>query len=259
MIRFLFLIFGALSAHASKNNGVALIYQGPGSCLEEDSDCTQAAAQVARLAGFTPRLIKHDRTDVKKIFSKAKVWIQPGGVSNEAYNSMSDELIEGIKSFVKGGGGYVGFCAGGFMATQWIGGTRGIGFGFISGGTGLYHKGWSLPPVLWNGTIRHIWFEGGPYFYGFQHDPSVEVTATYETGAAAAIRAPYGEGRVWVTGLHPEAPANWATDDGVVDPDGSEQHLAAEMVQWAAKVADRNSAKKPAAKKKLQHPTLRLR
>lgn len=244
---------GAPEVQASKN-GIALVYQGPGSCLDAESNCTEAAAQVAQMAGFTVKLIQHDRTDAKKIFSRAKVWIQPGGVSNEAYNSMSSELIDGLKEFVRAGGGYVGFCAGGFMATEWIGGTGGMGLGFVPGGTGLYHKGWSLAPVMWNGKLRNIWFEGGPYFYGIDPSTGFEVTATYETGAAAAVRGTFGKGRVWVTGLHPEAPAHWATDDGVDDPDGPEQLLAAEMVQWAGR-----GKTKPAVKKATPSKPTRIR
>jgi glutamine amidotransferase-like uncharacterized protein len=236
---------------------IALIYSGPGSCADEESDCTQSAALVAKLAGLTPKIVPHDiikedskPSDVARVFLGARVWIQPGGVSNEAFNAMDEKLIQGIRDFVKLGGGYVGFCAGAFMATEWIGHTGGEGFGFVNGMTNLYHKGWDMAEVKWLGQDRVIWFEGGPYFYGY--DDTVEVTATYATGAAAAVRTEYGKGRVWVTGLHPEAPLNWSTDDGVVDPDGTEQHLAAQMVRWAARLPEKkinpSSVKKAASR-----------
>lgn len=256
----------AASARASSKKTarpLALIYNGPGSCEDENlertaekpdeelkdaiTDCSASAAMVARKAGYRVKFVGPDAVNdestpaqVNALFEQGRVWIQPGGISNEAFETMSDALTRGLRRFVKAGGGYVGFCAGAFMATEIIGGTGAEGLGIVPGSTYIYHKGISLEPVEWMGKKREIYFEGGPYFYGFEQkpaSPAVEVTAKYETGAAAALRTTFGKGRVWVTGLHPEAPLRWTVEEDMTDPDGIEQDLAAEMVKWAASPA----------------------
>lgn len=225
---------------------LALIYQGPGSCEE---GCSEAAAEVALKAGFQPIYVgPKDLDDPKKgpitqiLLSTASVWVQPGGVSNQAYYSMTPSLRKALFEFVKTGGGYVGFCAGAFMATGRIGGTRDAGLGIFPGWTNIYYTWnenssvtYSLEKVKWGNQDRKVFFEGGPYIYGVPSGQNVEIMATYQYGAIAAARTEFGQGRVYITGLHPEAPVIWTEEDGVKDPDGSDQDLAAEMVQWAAR------------------------
>lgn len=258
-------------AQAAPAKKIALIYNGPGACIDENdelqvereataqadpdfkfdnavvSDCALQAAQIAKMAGYKPKFVTPDALapnaspeKVYALFESARVWIQPGGVANQALYTMSPTIRWGIKKFVEAGGGYVGFCAGAFMATEMIGGTTDPGLGILPGRTYLYRGGFSLEPVSWFGKLRQIYFEGGPYFYAYEPEegdktvPKVEVVATYENGATAAVRTTFGKGKVWVTGLHPEAPLRWTKEDDVVDPDGAEQILAAGMVKWAA-------------------------
>jgi glutamine amidotransferase-like uncharacterized protein len=222
---------------------VALIYKGEGSCEE---GCSDAAAEVAIKAGFRPRFVgpmdlNHDSSasDEVALFQDAKVWIQPGGVAVTAFFAMSPALREAIRSFVAAGGGYVGFCAGAFMATRRIGSSRYAGLGILPGSTAPYflkpltpELGYSLPRVQWGGLARQVFFEGGPYFYGYGSE--AETVASYASGYAAAIRAHFGRGRVFVSGPHPEAPLSWTEEDGVLDPDGVDQDLAIHMVEWAS-------------------------
>jgi hypothetical protein len=225
---------------------LALIYKGIGSCSLDQGDagttgygCSEASADSATLAGFRYQFVgpnalssKSSAADVAALFGQAKVWIQPGGVSNDAYNAMSSRLKSELKNFINGGGGYVGFCAGAFLATDWFyllpatsdfynySAIRGLTYAFL--------------PITWDGAKHAIYFEGGPYFYGIGKD--VEVTAKFSGGEAAAIRGAYGKGRVYVSGPHPEAPAVWSEEDGKKDPDGQDHALAAEMIHWAAQL-----------------------
>ncbi|MBU6153212.1 MAG: hypothetical protein KGP28_02815 [Bdellovibrionales bacterium] len=233
-------LFFALNAGARP---VALIYQGDGSC---EDGCSEASAEVATQAGFEPRFVGPEalnadssEADVAALYRNARVWIQPGGVAVTAFYSMTPELRNSIREFVGRGGGYVGFCAGAFMATLRIGSSRYAGLGILPGFTAPYglnpikpSLGYSLPFVSWGGTRRQIFFEGGPYFYGFESQ--AETVARYDTGYAAAVRAFFGKGRVFVSGPHPEAPLFWTQEDGIMDPDGIEQDLAVQMVRWAS-------------------------
>ena len=112
------LITLALPAHAQmepessvRPAPIAMVYDGPGSCEE---GCTKAAEQVAIMAGYQVRLIKPDditehttNDEINEFFKGSHVWIQPGGISNEAYLSMTEKLKETLVNFIGGGGGYV--------------------------------------------------------------------------------------------------------------------------------------------------------
>lgn len=222
---------------------LALIYKGLGSCSKDQDDagdsgfgCSEASAVVARLAGFQYKYVgPNDSPD----FSKAKVWIQPGGISNVAYDTMSDKLKENLIGFIAKGGGYVGFCAGAFIATEVIGGTGEPGLGIFPGSTAPYDYdsarddvGYGFLPIKWNGKSHKVYFEGGPYLYG-QKD-NAQITGYFADGSAVSGKAQYGKGRVYVTGAHPEAPPIWSREDKIRDPDGSDYPLAVEMIRWSA-------------------------
>ncbi len=237
---FIAVLFFGLNAGARP---IALIYKGDGSCPE---GCSEASAEVAIKAGFKPRFVgpsdldsNSSEADVARLFQDARVWIQPGGVAVTAFYTMTPELRESIRSFVASGGGYVGFCAGAFMATQRIGSSRYAGLGILPGFTAPYYLSpvrpgldYSLPVLSWGSLRRQVFFEGGPYFYGFRDQ--AESVASYDSGYSAAVRALFGRGRVFVSGPHPEAPLIWTEEDGVRDPDGVDQDLAVQMVRWAS-------------------------
>lgn len=42
----------------------------------------------------------------------------------------------------------------------------------------------------------------------------------------------YGNGKVFITGLHPEAPQSWRTYYGINDSDGLDFDLVDEMISW---------------------------
>ena len=217
------------------NKPLALIYKGLGSCSADQGDagtpaygCSEASSDAAVKAGFDYLFVgPNDSPD----FSKAAVWIQPGGNSDAANAAMSSKLKNDLIQYVSNGGGYVGICAGAFLAADW--------FHIFPGTADLYtynaiqsNVDYAFLKINWSGTERYIYFEGGPYFHNL--GSSVEVMATFDdTGDVAAARATYGKGRVYVSGAHPEAPALWSSEDGNTDPDGSDISLAAGMISWA--------------------------
>lgn len=254
---------------ATASRPLALIYNGPGSCEDENletedeelkpaiNDCSVQAAVVAKKAGYRPQFVGPEAVGedsvakIDALFETARVWIQPGGNSGPVFDSMSEEFERGLTRFIRAGGGYVGFCAGAFMATEYIGKHGEPALGLFPGTSIAFPHGverpdlsYELIPVTWNGVTRRVFIEGGPYLI-IPEDAKAEVVATYESGAVAAARTQFGKGRVFITGLHPEAPKRWTQEDGITDPDGTEQGLAAEMVRWAA---SKTSVKMPSPK-----------
>lgn len=232
-----FLCFQALAVVPGQANGkkIALVYKGPGSCVE---DCSEGAAEVARQAGLTPIYVgpEESRDD---LFENVAVWIQPGGKSATVGKNMNAKLKDMIREFVASGGGYVGFCAGGFYATDEIGSTGYPGLGLIHAKSILYEEVRDNSEILnmkWGNINRGVYWEGGPYFVldtqqkkALKKNP-ILVLATYPNGSAATIMTHFGSGKVVVTGAHPEAPAWWAVDEKIDDYDGVDHDLAVDMI-----------------------------
>jgi glutamine amidotransferase-like uncharacterized protein len=218
---------------AGHERNVALVYRGPGVCVE---DCAQAAAEPAQKIGLRVKYVGPQDSS-PQLFEDAVVWIQPGGGSKSAGTAMTKQLKENVRSFVFKGGGYVGFCAGAPIATSKIHDSEIDGLGILQGVS--VHKylevGNDNPTILkvqWDGLPRFLYWEAGSYMTvekGFKG----EAIAFYPNGFIAALRMTYGKGRVFVTGLHPEAPDFWKKLAKLSDPDGSDMILAKEMVRWA--------------------------
>jgi glutamine amidotransferase-like uncharacterized protein len=252
----------SISSSAFAEPPVALIYKGMGSCSKEQGDagksgygCSEASADAAKLAGFTPKYVSGEELNklstgaqVESVFKNAKVWIQPGGIATTAMEHMSDRLIKEVQNFVRSGGGYVGFCAGAFTALTTIGENHVKGFGFYLGEADDYEYtpidprnniDYQFERINWKETsrngssYRYVYFEGGANFEKFDHKTN-EVMAKFENGKVAAIRTHYGKGGVYLAGPHPEAPAIWSEEDKIHDPDGSDLDIAANMIKWAA-------------------------
>jgi hypothetical protein len=218
---------------------IALVYKGPGSCSE---DCSEGAAEVARLAGLTPQYVG-PTDDNPELFYEAAIWIQPGGKSSVVGKNMTPKLKDLIRKFVSEGGAYVGFCAGGFYATDLIGQTGNIGLGLIHAESTLYREVNNYAEILslnWNGKQREVYWEGGPYFTLPKTNSLIQVLAQYPDGTAATIESRYGLGNVVVTGAHPEAPAWWSVSEKINDTDGVDHDLAVDMVQRALKSSPKN-------------------
>lgn len=212
----------------------ALVYKGPGAC---EDGCYQAAFELARHAGFDPVYVgptdlnaNSTENDERALFDNARVWIQPGGYASVAMANMTSQLKNAIRNFIFNGGGYVGFCAGAFVATTKVGTTKNSGLGIFPGGTKLYGKGIDIKRVKWKGSERYIYWEGGPYLRNLPKN--VETVAHYSNGAVATARTQYGKGKVYITGLHPEAPQDWIDYSGQSDIDGNDFDLGAEMLHW---------------------------
>lgn len=216
---------------------LALIWDGPGACKP---NCVFGATRVALDAGFKVKYV-NPRTKNFSIFSKAKLWIQPGGHSKTAHRSMSNDLLDNIKSFISKGGGYVGFCAGMFISTPKIGTTGDEGYGIIPGETELLLKDSDSERAMLKVSTtkygdRWMYYAGGPFLKITDEDlASVqgEVTARYPDGSIAGIHGHYGKGKVSVVGFHPEAGKIWKKMVGKVDKDGNDIFFAVDMIRYA--------------------------
>ena len=233
---FLFVLFSsAPPAFASQPSPFrALIYKGPGSCAE---GCSESAAQMAQSMGMETRFVS-PREIRPEIFKGVQLWIQPGGNAIEVSKALKPAQLETIRNFVSNGGGYVGFCAGAFLADSTVddhGKVRGLGMLPVpSKDLDVDSRRYGIMlPVLWRGAgVRQVYFYGGASFEA-RPGAKMEVLAYYSNREIAALHSMFGRGNVVVAGFHPEAPDSWKTLTGMPDPDGLDWDLAAQMIKHA--------------------------
>ncbi|WP_244467452.1 BPL-N domain-containing protein [Nocardia vulneris] len=168
------------------------------------------------------------------VLAGAQLYVQPGGGSDlEATWRDLSGSAETIRDWVRDGGSYLGVCFGGYLA------GRDPGFDLLPGDTDGYIDApdTTVPdardtviPVDWRGTPRHMYFQDGPAFH-LDRGADATVLATYPNGSAAVVVAPYGKGRVGVSGPHPEADESWYADKGLTNPDGVRWDLAFELLE----------------------------
>jgi glutamine amidotransferase-like uncharacterized protein len=164
----------------------------------------------------------------------ATVYAQPGGGNvNSAWRRMRQHADD-IRNWVHGGGHYLGFCLGGYLASATP------GFALLPGNTSQYitSPGATVDttddtviPVLWRGKPRHMYFQDGPAFR-LNAGANATVLATYDNGEIAAVVAPYGTGRIGVVGPHPEADQSWYNDvPSLTNPDGIQADLSYDLIE----------------------------
>jgi len=160
---------------------------------------------------------------------KADVLVMPGGSSVEEANSLGPDGCEKVKAFVKGGGSYVGTCAGCCLLMEpskdHPNMMHMIPFKFgPAGGKADMSVAFNRRACELAGIRKHstkILYSGGPVPLPSipVNDADVEVVATYNgdinagggparpsmAGQAAAIAGTYGKGRLFVFAVHPES------------------------------------------------------
>ncbi|ANH95788.1 hypothetical protein A8713_30700 [Streptomyces sp. SAT1] len=225
---------GTAPRTASPDRRLALVYRGPAALLP---GCSETVAEMLDAGPWDldVRFTGPDETLPlsAESLSQALLYAQPGGGElASAYRRLRRHRRD-LRTFVRGGGRYLGFCLGGYLA----GATP--GFGLLPGDTDRYisspgatvrHDRDALVRVTWRGRPRTLYFQDGPLFALDEHADAT-VLAAYDNGAPAALVTRFGAGRVAVTGPHPEA-----TDDWYLDHDLPVQHtrdLAVDLVDSA--------------------------
>jgi len=137
--------------------------------------------------------------------------IIPGGYTASYVSTLGEDGFEEIRRFIKGGGLYIGICAGAYIAAERVeveGRPKGLGIIDIENvrrrGMGLVKitiTNMSHPLAEGCPKTMSIWYQNGPYM---KPGEGVEVIARYDEEYAAIVCSTYGDGVVVVFSPHPE-------------------------------------------------------
>ncbi|WP_430331751.1 BPL-N domain-containing protein [Rhodococcus sp. ACT016] len=212
---------------------LALVYRGGASlpgCAESVADLLQASRWNFDVRYVGPREAL-PLTDA--VLAQATLYAQPGGGTlGPAWRRMRKHSKR-VRRFVAGGGRYVGFCLGGYLA----GATP--GFDLLPGDTDQYivtdratvdSTRPTLVEVDWRDDRRRLYFQDGATFHVRPQTPDLDVIATYPNGEIAALAVPFGGGRVAVVGPHPEADGDWFADSDLRPPADDSQIAGLELI-----------------------------
>ena len=192
------------------------IYAGAGAALAEDVEVALDELSIP-YRGVSEQEIREGGLE------GCALLIVPGGYTAQYVDALGEEGFERIREFVAGGGGYIGICAGAYIAARRVevpGHPAGLGIIEIRNerraGKGLKRiriaKG-EHPVVEGCGEELEIWYQNGPMMRAGE---GVEVLAVYGEGAAAIVCSTYGQGRVVIFSPHPEGSL-----EGGIDPEGA--------------------------------------
>ena len=179
----------------------------------------------------------------------------PGGSTPPIRREITETGREHLRTFVRTGGGYMGTCAGALMACEkniWRGNDDNYGLFNLIAATGIgpipelddgdgvmmaelkvnqsSTIGLSYPETAWVLSINSPYFEVHP-------DRSIIVIAEYAANRKPAyIASTYGEGRIFLTGPHPEFEEDNNRDGNSYfdsfDDQGSDWDLVKSAVYW---------------------------
>lgn len=217
----------------------ALVYRGPAAL----PGCAESVADVLTGLGLSVAFVgPHERVPLKAASLRGRlVYAQPGGPDlDEAWRHIAPAAAA-IRDYVGGGGRYLGFCLGAYLA------GKGPGLDMLPGDTDQYigserasvdHDGDAVVTVTWQGRPRQLFFQDGPYFAlnTKARDARAQVIARYDNDLPAALLCRFGAGVVAAVGPHPEAGPDWFTDVGLPVPQTLGLDLAADLVDRALAV-----------------------
>jgi glutamine amidotransferase-like uncharacterized protein len=157
--------------------------------------------------------------------------IVPGGNFIDIGNALAPSTMTSIHYAVEGGLNYLGICAGAFIAGhgkyRCFDLTSGVRFNFYSDESRGIRKA-AVPITSADNEVLEQYWEDGPQLSGWG-----DVVAKYPDGTPAVAQGTCGKGCVILSGVHPEAPANWRRGMTFTTPTSADNAYAASLIDAA--------------------------
>ena len=201
------------------------VYDDDGSVSSSGHSPEWIVRSMAHLSGFNVQLI--DAEDIRGgALAGFEVILMGGGNASEQGGSLGEQGRERVRAFISKGGGYVGICAGGYLAME---GEKehllricDVKSKSPAYGTSIVEIELATPACRLldtEKTMRECKYSGGPIFMraGSDELPDYTVLAWFRSeppktkqkpggmaGTPAVVASRYGKGRVVVYSFHPE-------------------------------------------------------
>ena len=160
-----------------------------------------------------------------------RLMIIPGGNFIAIGDGLTSSTTANIHNAVQGGLNYLGICAGAFLAGHGpynsLNLTSGVQFDFYADESRGIRKAAVAIAGIGTPPLEHYW-EDGPQFTGWG-----AVVGKYPDGTPAIVEGTSGKGWVILTGVHPEAPANWRRGMTFTTPASVDNAYAATLIDAA--------------------------
>ncbi len=243
------------------SNITIAIYNGLG--VIEDADII--LTHFSKWSGIEYMVIDGD--DIRNdALLKVDVIIMPGGDGVPYEEGLGSLGRAKIADFVESGGGYIGICQGAYIACEYnvwmdnvgspennLGIFPGVAWGPILEIAERPEPGWGMAaldivntthPITESAPERMTMYYQGGCFIELTDTNSVTILAVYNaTGKIAIATCEYGQGRVFITGTHPEIEEDDDRDgvdypdpeSGPYDPE-SDWPLLRDAVKWVSRI-----------------------
>lgn len=197
---------------SSKLDKKVCVYAGTGAVLAKD---VEVALEKSDLV-----YEEIDEASIKKGELKDySVLIVPGGYTKRCVTSLGKRGFERIRDFVESGGGYIGICAGAYMASKTVevqGHPSGLNIIDVQNKRKAGRRIVSITIIepehpLVSGCKKElrIWYQNGPKILAGK---DVEKIAVYDKNSAAIVFGKKGKGKVILFSPHPEGNLNRKID-----------------------------------------------
>jgi len=201
------MVFAACQASDLRPVGVApiLLFSGrgtsPGDVVALEKILSREHLEYASIG--TRQVNGLTETEIRKY----RLLIVPGGNFEAIGKSLTSAATANVHGAVQSGLNYLGICAGAFFAGSspynGLNLTSGVRFGFYAAEAQNIRKS-TVAITDAGGQTRDQYWEDGPQLTGWG-----AVVAKYPDGTPAVVEGTYGSGWVILSGVHPEAPADW--------------------------------------------------
>lgn len=160
-----------------------------------------------------------------------RLLIVPGGNFERIGNSLTPDATARIRIAVRNGLNYLGICAGAFFAGNspfnGLNLTSGVRFPFYAAeAQGIRKAAVAITPA--GAPPLDQYWEDGPQLTGWG-----AVVARYPDQTPAIVEGTFGSGWVLLTGVHPEAPADWWRGLRFRTPPAEDHAYAAALIHAA--------------------------
>jgi Biotin-protein ligase, N terminal len=214
---------------ASSNTPPILLFNGAGTSAN-DVAAVEAVLSASHLDYATVNSSELNGMSTSQLMAY-HLMIIPGGNFIAIGDGLTSSATANIHDAVQGGLNYLGICAGAFLAGQGpyksLNLTSGARFDFYADESRGIRKAAVPIAAIGTPTLEQYW-EDGPQLSGWG-----DVVGKYPDGTPAIVEGTSGKGWVILTGVHPEAPANWRSGMTFTTPASVAHAYAATLIDAA--------------------------